>query len=273
MPHAWSDGFAPDGLAYRATGASRERPPLVIAHGFTQNARAWGSFAEALARRRPVVAVDLPGHGRSALVSGDLWETSRRLAATGGTADYLGYSMGGRVALHLALEQPALVRRLVLIGATAGIDDDEERQRRRLADDELADQLDPLDPGGPVDQQRRLDQFLERWLAQPLFASLAPETACLAARRTNRCAGLANSLRTCGTGTQQPLWDRLAELTVPVLLVAGAEDHRFGALAARMAAAIGSNAQTVLVPDAGHACHLQRPSVVADMIEDFLLRA
>ncbi len=244
--------------------------PLVLAHGFTQNAEAWGPLPGLLAASRPVVAVDLPGHGRSTSVTADLPEAAQLLGVAGGFGDYLGYSMGGRVALHLALAQPTLVRRLVLIGATAGIDDAEERRRRRLADEALADELDPPDPGSASEQQRRLERFLQRWLAGPLFASLAPEAACLDARRNNRCSGLASSLRTCGTGTQQPLWDRLGQLEMPVLVVAGADDGRFVAIGRRLARTIGSNARLALVPAAGHACHLQRPEVVAELVDGFL---
>ena len=265
------DGVA-GGLAWRTwtSPADGGAVPLVLAHGFTQNAEAWGPLPRLLAASRPVMAVDLPGHGRCSSLSADLPQAARLLGVTGGFGDYLGYSMGGRVALHLALDQPTVVRRLVLIGATAGIDDAEERRRRRLADEALADELDPPDPGSASQQQQRLEQFLQRWLAGPLFASLAPEAACLEARRANRCSGLAASLRTCGTGTQQPLWDRLGQLDMPVLVVAGADDSRFAAIGRRLAQTIGPNARLALVSAAGHACHLQRPEAVAELVDGFL---
>lgn len=245
----------PPGDGWRGRGV-----PLVLVHGFTQNAGCWGALLTDLNHRRPVVAVDLPGHGGSSAIEADLWRTADLLAATTGDADYLGYSLGGRICLHLALAHPARVRRLVLIGATAGIADDRLRAERRQADDALAERLAAED----------LDTFLDRWLAQPLFATLPDDAAGRHARRANTTAGLVASLRTAGTGTQQPLWERLGELAMPVLLVAGALDTRFAATATAMAEAIGGRAEVALVPGAGHACHLERPADVARLVDAFL---
>jgi 2-succinyl-6-hydroxy-2,4-cyclohexadiene-1-carboxylate synthase len=145
--------------------------------------------------------------------------------------------------------------RLVLIGATAGIESDVERADRRNADGDLADRL--LDLGLPV--------FLDRWLASPLFASLSDEAACRSARLQNRPEGLASSLRSVGTGSQEPLWDRLGQLAMPVSLVAGQDDQKFSALAQRMAAAIGENAE-VLIEPGGHALHLEHPRAMAQLL-------
>ncbi len=234
--------------------------PLVLAHGFTQNAAAWGPLLDHLAGDRPVVAVDLPGHGRSSHLHCDLWGAATMVAATGGTGDYLGYSLGGRVCLHLALSQPHTVRRLVLVGATAGIADPTARAARRAADEALADRI-ATEP---------LDQFLAQWLAQPLFRTLAPGGAAMEARLANTSAGLAASLRSCGTGTQEPLWDRLHSLTMPVLLIAGVLDLRFTMAATAMARAIGPSATVALVPGAGHASHLERAAYVGTLVRRFL---
>lgn len=234
--------------------------PLALVHGFTQNAGCWGPLAEDLARDRPVVAVDLPGHGGSAGLTADLWGTADLVAATVGAGDYLGYSLGGRVCLHVALAHPDRVRRLVLVGATPGIADPTARAERRRADEALADRL----------AEEPLAAFLDRWLAQPLFRTLATADADRDERLRNTAAGLAASLRTAGTGTQDPLWPRLPELRMPVLLVAGALDVRFAATAAATARAIGPNAGLALVPGAGHACHRERPGHVAALVRAFL---
>ncbi len=234
--------------------------PLTLAHGFTQNAAAWGPLLDDLAGDRPVVAVDLPGHGGSSHIHTDLWGAATMVAATGGTGDYLGYSLGGRVCLHLALAQPHTVRHLVLVGATAGIADPAARAARRATDEALADRL-ATEP---------LEQFLTWWLAQPLFRTLTPDGATMAARLTNRPMGLATSLRSCGTGTQEPLWDRLHTLTMPVLLIAGVLDVRFTVAALAMARAIGPSATVALVPGAGHASHLERAAYVGALVRSFL---
>jgi 2-succinyl-6-hydroxy-2,4-cyclohexadiene-1-carboxylate synthase len=242
---------------------------LVLAHGFTQNGVAWGPFGEQLARGHRVVAVDLPGHGGSGDVAGDIPAAAQLLGDAGGSADYLGYSLGGRIALHLALARPDLVSRLVLVSTTPGIEDAEARAARRRADEDLARDLDDGPEDGPA-EAARLEAFLRRWLSGPLFASLAPEAAMVEARRHNTCAGLASSLRGCGTGTQDPLWSRLCQLAMPVLVVAGDHDARFAAIGARMATAVGPGARLELIPDAGHACHLERPAAVADVVRRFL---
>ena len=246
----------------------RTGPVLVLAHGFTQTRRTWGALAEDLAADHRLVLVALPGHGGSADVAADLVAGADLLAVAGGSGSYLGYSMGGRFCLHLALAHPELVDRLVLVSATAGIADAGERATRRAADDALADELDPpgADPGRAAD---RRDAFLRRWLAQPLFASLPAEADALAERRRNTASGLASSLRLAGTGTQRPLWAELGTLAMPVLVVTGADDAKFDAVAAQMVSAIGANATHVRVPGAGHAVHLERPGAVAAAVRAF----
>lgn len=225
-------------------------------HGFTQTGRSWDRVAPGLAGH-DVVQPDLPGHGGNAEEPADLWGCADRLADECGRATYVGYSMGGRVALHLALAHPSLVTGLVLLGATAGIDDGQERAARSAADDVLADRLEEV--GTAV--------FLAEWLAQPLFAGL-PEDA--PGARSTDAAGLASSLRLAGTGAQEPLWDRLPVLGMPVLVLAGERDGKFRALADRLAAAIGANAEVAVVPGAGHAAHLERPEAFLDVVRRWL---
>jgi len=226
---------------------------LVLLHGFTQTGASWDPLVPALAARHRVHRVDLPGHGGSADLELDLADTAAALAGPLGPATWLGYSMGGRVALRLALDHPEAVEGLVLVGATAGLDDPAERAARRAADEELARTV----------ERDGVDAFLDRWLAQPLFATLDPERAGREARRANTAAGLAASLRRSGTGTMDPpWWDELPALGragVPVTVVAGEHDDRFRALGARLADGIGPTATTVMVPGTGHACHLEDP--------------
>ncbi len=231
-------------------------PPLILAHGFTQNANCWGRFGQRLAERAPTIAVDLAGHGSSQHDDADLPVSGQLLAEAGGRGIYIGYSMGGRVALHTALAHPEIVRGLVLIGATAGLDDPSDRAARRVADAELADRL--LELGLPA--------FLDRWLANPLFAGLDEQQAARPQRLTNRAEGLAASLRNCGTGTQEPLWQQLVSITAPVLIIAGDRDEKFSTIARRMAEAMTGTEAEVLIIDGTHAVHLERPDETAEAI-------
>ncbi len=223
-------------------------PRLVLVHGFTQTARCWGPIGPALAEGHEAVRVDAPGHGRSADVRADLPATAELLAGLG-PATYLGYSMGGRMCLETALRHPEAVEALVLVSATAGIDTEEERPKRRAADEALADWI----------ESDGVDHFIDHWLGLPLFAGLPPEARFESERRSNTAAGLAASLRLAGAGTQSPSWDRLATLDMPVLVVAGAEDTKFTALAHRLAESIGANATLAVLPGVGHTTHLEAP--------------
>ena len=233
---------------------------LTLVHGFTQTGRSWAPVVPALSEHFEVVTPDLPGHGRRAGQPAGMDEAARIVGEEGGRGAYVGYSMGGRVALHLALARPDLVERLVLVSTSAGIEDEEEREERRRADEERAAGL----------EARGLDAFLDEWLAQPLFAGLPPEAAGLEARRENTAEGLAAALRRLGPGSHQPLWRRLFELRMPVLVVAGERDEAYCLLAVQLGGWMGEVASLAMVPDAGHACHLERPQEFVDLVLPFL---
>jgi 2-succinyl-6-hydroxy-2,4-cyclohexadiene-1-carboxylate synthase len=236
---------------------------VVLVHGFTQTSASWGPVAERLARRFEVVRVDLPGHGGSGAVRVGFAEAAGLVGKAGGPAAYVGYSLGGRLCLRLALDRPDLVRALILIGGSPGIADPGERAARRAADDRLAGEV----------ERDGVAAFLDRWLAGPLFATLPEAVAGRDERLANTPAGLAYALRRLGTGVQEPRWDRLAGLRPPALLVAGERDPKFTALARRMAAVIGPSARVTVVAGAGHAVHLERPAELAALIEEFLTAA
>jgi 2-succinyl-6-hydroxy-2,4-cyclohexadiene-1-carboxylate synthase len=244
-------------------------PPLVLLHGFTQTGRLWGSFGERLAEDHALVAVDLPGHAGSDSVRADLPATGELVAEAVRAAigpepcDLLGYSLGARVALHVATGTDLALRRLVTIGVTGGIDDPAARQARRQADEAVADEL---EASGDV------DRFLDAWLASPLFTRLrAADAAERAERGRNSASGLASSLRLCGTGTQEPLWERLRSLPNPTLALAGSDDTRFAAHALRLAR-LAPDAVATLVPGGGHAVHLAQPEPVWRLVQHFLDR-
>jgi 2-succinyl-6-hydroxy-2,4-cyclohexadiene-1-carboxylate synthase len=237
-------------------GAAR----MVFVHGFTQTGNSWKPVAEHFVRTgHQCVVLDLPGHGGSAHLRADLRRTADMVASVGGQGVYIGYSLGGRVALHVALLYPHEVDALAVIGANPGIDSDTERALRRDADDRLAVHLETVG----------LQQFLTEWTAQPLFGALAPEQADLPDRMRNTVAGLASSLRLAGTGAQMPLWSRLRELSMPVLAMAGADDVKYAAVARQLADA-APDGRCVLVEAAAHAAHLQQPAAVIGAIERWL---
>jgi 2-succinyl-6-hydroxy-2,4-cyclohexadiene-1-carboxylate synthase len=214
---------------------------VLLLHGFTQTRASWGPVVDALEAK----AVDAP--------VASLWDAADELA-TYGPAAWVGYSMGGRMALHLALAHPDAVRALVLVSATAGIDDERERAARRASDEALARRLDV----------EGVDAFLAEWLAQPMFRGVPPVARC------DDAATMTGHLRLAGTGTQEPLWDRLGELTMPVLVVVGEEDKPdFKAIAYHLAEQI-PGAELAVVPEAGHLVGLDRPDELNRLLLDFL---
>jgi 2-succinyl-6-hydroxy-2,4-cyclohexadiene-1-carboxylate synthase len=236
-------------------------PRLVLVHGFTQTGATWRPIVERFQDRFEVVTVDCPGHGGSSAVRADLPTAASLLGRVGGRATYIGYSMGGRLALHLALARPDLVERLVLLGATPGIADADERMKRREADQDLADAI----------EAQGVDAFLDVWLGQPLFSTLPREAAAIEERRRNTAEGLASSLRLCGTGVQDDLRPRLNGLGMPVLVVAGGRDAKFSTIGRELAEAIHT-ATFATMPAAGHAAHLEQPDAFVRLLTDWLRR-
>jgi 2-succinyl-6-hydroxy-2,4-cyclohexadiene-1-carboxylate synthase len=222
----------------------------IFVHGFTQSGDSWQPVIDALPGDWDPVTIEVP-EGL------DFLSTASGVGARGGAGTYVGYSMGGRLCLALALERPDLVQELVLVSASPGIADDRERTARRVADERLA-----------LDVERDgVDAFLDRWLDQPLFESLPRDVARVDERRRNNTIDrITHQLRALGQGVQPSFWDRLPQLTMPVTLVTGAFDRKYTDLATQMAAAIGEHARTVVVPSAGHALHLEQPDALAAVL-------
>lgn len=239
------------------------RRRLVLLHGFTQTGRSWGRVADDLADQFDVVCPDMPGHAGRPHDEANLWEVADSIVQECGPATYIGYSMGARVALHAALSHPDAVERFALLGCAPGIRDADERLARVAADETLARSL----------ETDGVEDFLDRWLANPLFANLPTDAAQKEDRLRSAATGLAMSLRRCGTGVQENLWPRVHELRVSVLVMAGALDTKFAAIAREMAPLIGRNATLELVPNAGHAAHLEQHGLFVELVRDWLGRS
>ncbi len=221
--------------------------------GFTQTRSAWKYVLDVMSNAEQAIVIDT-------LDTSESFEAcAHRIGEAAAAGIYVGYSMGGRLTLRLALDRPDVVRGLVLVSASPGLRTDEERATRTASDEALARDI----------ERDGVDAFLERWLAQPMFASIPPVRSGVDDRRQVRPEYLAACLRVLGTGTMEPLWDRLAELTMPVLLLTGTDDAKFDAIATEMQEAIGPNAEHVRVPG-GHALPLEQPETVAGLVAEFV---
>ena len=248
--------------------------PILLLHGFTGSQDTWAPFQTAWSGYR-VIAADLLGHGdsdcpadpdryRMASAVGDLLALLDALSVD--RSVLLGYSLGGRIALRLALAAPERVRALILESTSPGIADPTDRAARRERDATLADTI----------ERDGLPAFVAQWESLPLFAGQSRLPAATRARlRAQRlrhtAAGLANSLRGIGAGMDDPLFDRLPALTMPTLLIAGELDLTYVAHVQRMTTMI-PRAEAALVPDAGHTVHLEQPDRFSRIVEDFLRR-
>ena len=246
-------------------------PPLLLLHGFTHTGASWDGVIAALRERYLALAPDIRGHGSAGELTpvtlGAVLADLTTLASPG-PLTVCGYSLGGRIALHLAFalatarseeeEEPSWCRRLVLIGAGPGIADPGERAARRRSDERLADELEGM----------TIERFAARWARTPVLADQSADVSRAAHqdRLRNTPAGLARALRGLGAGALPSLWDRLAELDMPVALVVGERDRKFRETAERMAARL-PDAELIVVPGAGHAVHLEAPDRVAEAIE------
>lgn len=236
-------------------------PSIVFVHGFTQTRESWRPCAERLGARHRCVLVDAPHHGEAQSIDVDHDEAARLVADTARGSVLVGYSMGGRLALAAAVASSSSMRALVLVSTTAGIESDAERSVRRADDDALATRITSIGT----------DAFLTEWLQQPLFVGSCRDDVEVDSRRSNAAESLARSLRRCGAAEQAPVWNDLANVTIPTLIVAGARDAKYVGLANRLHELI-ADGEMAIIEDAGHAAHLDQPDRFTELLEDFLVR-
>lgn len=237
-------------------------PTVLALHGFGGSGGSWDAVAAAAGDGLRIVAPDLRGHGtakdRRPVTLEHVLDDLRpllRAAAQEGPVDVAGYSMGGRIAIHLALEEPDLVRRLVMVSSTSGIEDEDERAARRAADERQAAEL----------ERDGVEAFAERWAQLPLWDGDPPAAreAQRAAIAAGDAAGLAAALRGLGAGAVPAVGPRLQALAVPLAVVVGGRDRRYRAIGARLLRLAAQPAGEVVVADAGHGLLREAPAAVA----------
>jgi 2-succinyl-6-hydroxy-2,4-cyclohexadiene-1-carboxylate synthase len=234
---------------------------VVLLHGFAGTGRAWDPVVERLDRERyTALAPDLRGHGSARAARPISFDACVEdiLSAAPPRFTLCGYSMGGRLAFHVALAAPARVERLVLVATSAGIDDATERAARRASDERLA----------TFAERATIEEFADRWAAQPLFAGTPPEAARIWREDLvrNDPRALAAVLRGLGAGAMAPLWGRLGELTMPAAVLAGERDAKYVAVARERLVTALPNAELVIVPGAGHGLPREAPGELAALI-------
>ncbi|MGM0853639.1 MAG: 2-succinyl-6-hydroxy-2,4-cyclohexadiene-1-carboxylate synthase [Bacillota bacterium] len=250
-----------------------EGEPLVFLHGFTGDTTTWSRITDQLSSTYRCVSIDLIGHGGTESpedpsrytmdhVSNDLVFILSALEVD--QAILIGYSMGGRTALHFAMRYPQKVKALILESASPGLKTSEERVERRKKDHALADRI----------MREGMEAFVDFWEEIPLFASqkrlTLDERAEIRKQRLGQSPlGLSNSLKGMGTGAQASWWDQLCELSLPVHLLVGELDQKFVHIAEEMKR-LNPDFQIITISNTGHAIHVEEPRKFGTIIEDLL---
>ena len=258
-------------LNYVDTG---EGAPVTLLHGFTQSARSWQEIVSKMSNGYRWIVPDLRGHGETRVrpgaphtmdaCTGDLVMLWDHLGVE--RSHLVGYSMGGRLALHVAASHPERVLSLLTIGAHAGLEES-AREGRRQGDEALAERI----------ETDGLEPFVKYWSSLAIFAGLDRRGPAFLAqlateRMRNHGAGLSASLRGMGAGTMEPVWDQLANLKAPATFVAGQLDHGY-VQQARHLQAVVPGSRIEVVPRAGHTVHQERPEAFARVLAVHLAAA
>ena len=245
----------------------------MVLHGFTGSTETWADLGSRIGARCMVIAVDLPGHGLSTSpMSPERYDLNRLCddlvrvmdAIQVDRTSILGYSMGGRAALRMALNRPERIAGLVLESTSPGIENEAEREARARSDEELAEFI----------EREGMEAFVNRWEMLSLWESQRslPVEARERLRRQRLMgspAGLAGSLRGAGAGAEEPVAARLGEIEGPALLIAGELDSKYARIMREMHEAM-RDSRIVIVKGAGHSVHLEHPGEFAAAVGDFV---
>ena len=248
-----------------------ELPAILLLHGFLGNKDDWAEIVPQLNGKFCGLTVDLPGHGDTIVSDDSLYRMENCAAGLVELIDKLGldrchlvaYSMGGRLALYLAVNFPERFSSIVIESSSPGLKTEAERLARVEQDKRLAAKLTIGD----------FRQFLTDWYDQPMFESLRKHRnrflKLIESRMNNNPALLAKSLSNMGTGAQPSLWDRLDRIGTPVLLVTGEQDPRFTAIADEMSG-LCRGTEKCIIADSGHNVHFEQPQEYIKHVNQFL---
>ncbi|MBU0982518.1 MAG: 2-succinyl-6-hydroxy-2,4-cyclohexadiene-1-carboxylate synthase [candidate division Zixibacteria bacterium] len=258
-------------LSFSYTCSDPAATTVLYLHGFLGCGEDWSDVALRIGSQFSHLTVDLPGHGphpQDAAPDYSMATSAQHLIRLLDhlrldSCDVVAYSMGGRLALYLAVHFPDRFRRLVVESSSPGLKTVEERTERCRRDNQLADSL----------EKQSFELFLNMWYGQPLFATMDRTgdrfASLIGRRRRGKPLALARSLRDMGTGAQPSLWNRLTELAMPILFLAGEKDRKFSRLAADMAH-LCPQGELAILAEAGHNVHFEQPERLADEIRRFL---
>ncbi len=253
------------------TYGDKNNPAVLLLHGFMGNGNSWNEIIDILQRDHYCITIDLPGHGQSLDVEESHYkmpECAKLIFKIIGKLNIdkfslVGYSMGGRLGLFIALNYPEYINKAVLESASPGLRTEQERVERQKSDGLLALEL----------ERAPLADFVEKWYEQPLFKPLKKDKKrfqeLLQNRLVNTPRGLAGSLRFMGLGAQPSLWENLKELKCPTLLIVGDLDAKFHEIAKQMSQQ-SKKIKVKSIDGAGHNVHFEQPDQYVKALKSFL---
>ena len=261
----------PFNFAYSQFG-HRNNSTSVFLHGFMGRGKDWDLILSNLCVDFHCIALDLPGHGdtpfpESKDFSGFLACSRAIITCLDGMGvnkcNLVGYSMGGRLALSLALLYPQRFHKVVVESGSPGLQTQAEREVRCCHDNRLAQRLESED----------FQEVLQDWYKQPLFTSISKDPELFSrmfqSRMGNNPHGLARSLREMGTGMQPNFWPMLSQGQCPLLLIVGSEDNKFLRMAKEIARSY-PDSKVVIAKGCGHNVHSEAPDFFTATVRFFL---
>jgi 2-succinyl-6-hydroxy-2,4-cyclohexadiene-1-carboxylate synthase len=245
-------------------------PTLLFLHGFLGSSSDWKYITNKLSSDYYCIAIDLPGHGLSEIDdskdSFSIENTARYISEILQKykiekCDLLGYSMGGRIAIYLAVHYPEYFNKIIIESAQPGLDDEIEKEQRLNHDKQIAQKL----------LSEPFPEFLEYWYNQPIFETLKNHknfANLLQSRLNNKPKKLAKSLKEIGAGTQPSLWEELRKIENPCLLIAGEFDTKYQKIFSKMHKEIYSS-NFVVIKNSGHNTHFENLDEFIKVVRKF----
>lgn len=252
---------------------TKEAAFVFLLHGFTGSSNDWKEIISLLSNKFSYAAIDLIGHGKSEspkevkLYSADSIVQQLNEMFTHFTNDkfiLISYSMGGRAALSYAVKYSSKLSALILESASAGIVDEKLRQERIHSDAQIIKMI----------EDKSIDEFIDYWLNQDLFATLnnLPKEKFERIKNSKlkiHKLGVINSLKGFGTGVMPPLYNKLHLVKCKTLLITGELDTKFTQINFNFVNSFPS-AKHVVVQNAGHNVHLEKPEEFVEFVNEFL---
>ena len=247
--------------------------PLLLIHGFTGSHKSFDDISKYLQQFFKIIRIDLIGHGKSMNEDESLYSFKNSIESILEIIDelriikvnLLGYSLGGRNAMHFASKFKERVNKLILCSSSYGLESQLEKDKRIKSDQRLVNLL----------ENNKLKEFVEYWESLPLWnsenrLSIEKKKNHRKIRLSNNPYGLALNLKHQGQGKQNNLLSELKKINTKTLILYGEKDNKYKKLSTKLEKTIRKS-KTIMVPESGHNIILENPIYVSRAVKNFIL--